>query len=118
MDNLIETLGALSVDYIEKLSCCGASMVMTDEPVMLEMTKRVLLSARNSSAQCLVTACPLCQFNIDVKQKDIESTYSLKMGIPVLYFTQLIGMAFDINPYELGIDKNCVSPLKLLPWGR
>ncbi|MFQ5822335.1 MAG: CoB--CoM heterodisulfide reductase iron-sulfur subunit B family protein [Candidatus Heimdallarchaeota archaeon] len=114
MDKLIETLGASSVNYIDKTRCCGASLAITDEPVMMEMTKKLLMEAKDSGAQCLVTACPLCQFNLDVKQHDIESSYKLEINLPILYFTQLMGVSFGIKPNDLGLRKNCVSPMGLL----
>jgi len=112
MDKLIEALGGQSIKYEEK--CCGASLVLTDELVMMEMTKRSLLSAKNAGADCIIAACPLCQFNLDAKQSDIQSHYDIKIDLPVLYFTQLIGIAFGLSPKELGLDKNCVSPKRLL----
>lgn len=112
MDKLIEALGAQTVKYEEK--CCGASLGITDELVMMEMAKRSLLSAKNAGADCIIAACPLCQFNLDARQPDIQSQYNVKIDLPVLYFTQLIGIAFGLSPKELGLDKNCVSPKPLL----
>jgi len=114
MDELIETLGASSVNYIDKTRCCGASLAITDEAVMMEMVKKILLNAKDAGAECLITPCPLCQFNLDVKQHDIESSYKLEINLPILYFTQLVGISFGIEPNDLGLNKNCVSPTKLL----
>jgi len=63
----------------------------------------------------MITACPLCHFNLDAKQRDIESKFDLKIDLPILHFTQLIGLAFGITLKELGLHKNCVSPKKILP---
>lgn len=114
LDELIEKLGASSVDYPYKTRCCGASLAITDEAVMMEMSKRILLSAKDCGADCVITPCPLCQFNLDVKQPDIESSYNLKIDLPILYFTQIIGVAFGIGPEDLGLNKNCVSSMKIL----
>jgi heterodisulfide reductase subunit B len=62
----------------------------------------------------LVTACPLCHFNLDAKQKDIESKFDIKIDLPILHFTQLIGLAFGIDQKELGLNKNVVSPKKII----
>lgn len=115
LDELAEALGASKVDYYSKTKCCGASMAVTDEKVMLELSKRILLDAKNAGANVMVTACPLCQFNLDAKQVDIESRFATKIGLPILYFTQLIGLAFGIDNKALGIDKNVVSPLQIIP---
>lgn len=114
MDKLVETLGAENVNYIDKTRCCGASLVLTDEKVMMEMVKRLLLNAKNVDADCIITPCPLCHFNLDAKQKDIESFFDVKIDLPILYFTQLIGVAFGLEPKELGLNRNCVSPRQLL----
>jgi heterodisulfide reductase subunit B len=114
MDRVVEALGAEVVDYPDKTRCCGASLVITDEEVMMEMTKGPLLTAKNAQADCIVTPCPMCHFNLDAKQKDIESHFDIDLGIPVLYVTQLIGLAFGIPVKELGLHRNIVSPNRIL----
>jgi heterodisulfide reductase subunit B len=115
MDELVETLGASKVEYYSKTKCCGASLGMTEEAVMLELSKNILLDAKNAGANCVMTACPLCHVNLDARQKDIESKFDLKIGLPILHFTQLMGLAFGLRPKELGLDKNCVSTENILP---
>jgi len=114
MDRLITVLGAQNVDYPDKTSCCGASLAITDESVMMEMTKGLLLDAKDAEADCIVTPCPMCHFNLDAKQKDIESHFDIKIDLPILYITQLIGLAFGLDAKELGLHRNVVSPAKLL----
>jgi len=114
MDRIIEAVGAQSLDYRDKTRCCGASLVLTDESVMLEMTKDLLLSAKAIGADCIVTPCPMCHFNLDAKQKAVENRFDLKIDMPILYFTQLMGIAFGLNPKELGLGRNVVSLEKIL----
>jgi len=118
MDKLIMALGAQIVDYSSKTSCCGASLALTDESVMLEMTKGLLLDAKDAGANCIVTPCPMCHFNLDAKQKDIESYFDIKIDLPILYVTQLIGLGFGLDTKELGLHRNVVSPAKLLQFVR
>ncbi len=113
MDRIVEALGGESMHYNDKTRCCGASLVLTDESVMLEMTKDILLSAKNLGADCIVTPCPMCHFNLDAKQKEIESHYGLRINMPILYFTQLMGIAFGLGSKELGLNRNIVSPSKI-----
>jgi heterodisulfide reductase subunit B len=115
LDELAETLGASKVDYYGKTRCCGAALGFTDEEIMLKMSKDILLSAKDAGANCMVTACPLCHLNLDARQKDIESRFDVKIDLPVLYFTQLIGLAFGMEPKQIGLQRNCVSPRKILP---
>ena len=114
MDRIVEALGGESMHYNDKTRCCGASLVLTDESVMLEMTKDILLSAKNLAADCIVTPCPMCHFNLDAKQKEIESHYGLRINMPILYFTQLMGMSFGLGSKELGLNRNIVSPSRIL----
>jgi len=114
MDRIVEALGAEAVYYPDKTRCCGASLVITDEDVMLEMTKSSLLTAKNAQADCLVTPCPMCHFNLDAKQKDVESRFKVDIGLPVLYITQLMGLAFGLSPKELGLHRNIVSPSRII----
>jgi heterodisulfide reductase subunit B len=114
MDRIVEALGGQSVHYNDKTRCCGASLVLTDESVMLEMTKDILLSAKNLGADCIVTPCPMCHFNLDAKQREIESHYGLRINMPILYFTQLMGIAFGLGSKELGLNRNIVSPSRIL----
>ena len=114
-DNLVETIGASKVDYYGKTRCCGSFLGITDEELALKMSKDILLSAKNSGANCLATACSLCHINLDARQKDIESRFDIKINLPVLYFTQLIGLALGIELKQLGLQRNCVSPRKIYP---
>jgi len=114
MDKMIEAVGAEAVYYPDKTRCCGASLVITDEEVMMEMSRGLLLTAKNAQADCIVTPCPMCHFNLDAKQRDIESRFDVKIELPILYITQLIGIAFGLDPKELGLNRNIVSPMKLL----
>ncbi len=108
LEGLVEALGASKVDYYGKTRCCGASLGITDEKVMLKMSSDILLNAKNAGANCIVTACPMCHFNLDARQPDIESYSNARIGLPVLYFTQLIGLAFGLTPKQLGLNRNCV----------
>ncbi|MBS7620746.1 heterodisulfide reductase subunit B, partial [Candidatus Bathyarchaeota archaeon] len=114
LDMLIESLGATKVEYYGKTKCCGASLGITKEEVMLELSKNILLNAKNAGANCIITPCPLCHFNLDARQKDIESKFDVEINLPVLHFTQLIGLAFGIKPKALGLQRNCVPTKNIL----
>jgi heterodisulfide reductase subunit B len=114
MDSIVEALGGKGVHFTDKTRCCGASLALADEGVMMEMTKGILLNAKEAGADCVVTPCPMCHFNLDAKQRDIESRFGVRIGLPILYITQLIGLAFGIEPKRLGLERNIVSPRDLL----
>jgi heterodisulfide reductase subunit B len=109
MDRMIETLGATSVEYSMKAKCCGASLMGTQENLALRLCKNLLLEAEKNGAQCLITLCPLCQMNLDVYQSKVNRHFKTRFNIPVLYFTQLIGLAFAIPAKKLGFQQLAVK---------
>jgi heterodisulfide reductase subunit B len=114
MDRLMEVLGAVPLDWSYKTECCGASLVFSQLSIALEMSRKVLQNARAVGAQAVVVACPLCHSNLDARQRQISEQYGDGFHIPILYFTQLMGLAFGLSPKELGLDKHFVQPFELL----
>jgi heterodisulfide reductase subunit B len=114
MDRLVETLGAESLDWSYKTECCGASLVFTQLPIALGMSRKILRNAQEVGAEAIVVACPLCHANLDMRQQQINEQFGEDYHIPILYFTQLMGLAFGIEPRKLGLDKHLVSTFPLL----
>lgn len=115
LDILVKTVGATNIPWGRyRTLCCGGALQMIQEEAMLELSGSILMKAKEHGADCIVTACPFCHLNLDMKQKDVSSKYDMKIDIPVLYFTQLLGLALGIQPKKLGLDKIIVSPAKLL----
>jgi heterodisulfide reductase subunit B len=112
MDKLFETLGATNVYYPFKVKCCGGMLMTTYEDVALKLSKEIIASAVENGADCIVTTCPLCQMNLEGYQDIINKTYNTNYNMPILFFTQLLGIAFGLNEKELGIDKNLTESIK------
>ena len=110
MDKLLRVLGATVVDYPLKTHCCGGHMTQISPPVAYELIRRLIAAADEYQADVLVTLCPMCQLNLDAFQGDINGHFKTNYHIPVLYFTQLIGLAFGHQPGKLGIGKEFVDP--------
>jgi len=110
MDEIVEALGAEPVDWSGKTDCCGSSLGITQTPVALELSAKILRSARAYGADLIVTACPLCQVNIEGRQKQM----GLDFEIPVLYITQLMVLAFGLGEKAAELNKNMVDPRPLL----
>jgi heterodisulfide reductase subunit B len=104
MDRLFETLGATVVDYPGKVRCCGGMLMMTAEDVALDLNRNLLEDAAANEADVIVTACPMCQMNLEAYQAQINQRFRKHFKIPVLYFTQLLGMALGIASRELGLE--------------
>jgi len=114
LDDLITALGAEAVDYSHKGECCGAYLAIKSAEVTAEMSFRILNSARQNGAELVITNCPLCQFNLDRMQKAMGSRHAGFQPIPILYFTQLLGIALGLDSEGFELDRHYVDPRPLL----
>ena len=114
LDEIITSLGADAVDWEMKARCCGSSLVMPEQEIALGLVNKLLKNATENGAECLITPCPLCQINLDAYQSVVNSQFKTKYNIPVLFVTQLIGVAMGIPAQELALSGNIVSPMKVL----
>ena len=114
LDKLVATLGAEPVSFPLKARCCGGSLIISEEDLALDLIHKILESAASNGAECLVSVCPLCQTNLDVYQSRVNKKYKTKYNLPVLFFTQLMGIAFGIDDKTLGLNTNVVSPSGVL----
>lgn len=107
MDRLCEALGATVVRYPLKTKCCGGSLTGTVPQAGIRMVYILLNEARKRGADCLVTVCPLCQFNLDAYHAQVEAGYG-PVVLPTVYFTQLMGLAFGLPEHALGLHRAAV----------
>jgi len=114
IDEFIVSLGAVSTPFLLKDRCCGSSLVMSEVDIALGLINKIMESAASGGAECMVTVCPLCQTNLDVYQPMAKGKFGAKYNLPVLFFTQLLGLALGVNPKALALDKNIISPDKVL----
>jgi len=114
LDDVVAATGAQPVDWPAKTDCCGASYSITKTEIVLRLSRGILAAARDAGADCIVAACPLCQLNLDMRQRDIEKKQHERFGLPVFYFTQLLGLALGLPSRDLGLRSLLVDPLPLL----
>ena len=114
MDNIMKALGAEVVDFPLKTECCGAAMGIPRRDISARLSARLLETARTYGADAVVVACPLCHMNLDLRQEQAAKASQSVFNMPVLYFTQFMGLALGLPEEELGLDKLCVSPAGLL----
>jgi len=114
LDNLMTALGAEAVDYSHRGECCGAYLAVKSAEVTAEMSYTILSSAQRSGAELVVTNCPLCQFNLDRRQKAMGTRHAGFQPIPVLYFTQLLGIALGLDSSGFELDRHYVDPRPVL----
>ena len=114
LDDVLAAAGAEPLEWPHKTECCGASYSITKVEIVQRLSYDILAMARDAGADCIATACPLCQLNLDMRQHDIEAQFGDRLGLPVLYFTQLLGLAFGLKPDDLGLASLMVDPMPLL----
>lgn len=114
MDELLTALGAEVLDWDFKTECCGASLAIAKSDNVCELTGRMIREATYLKADAVVVACQLCQANLDLRQDEIGKLHNKKYAMPILYFTQLMGLAFGLPYQELGLSRHVVSPKKML----
>jgi len=107
-DRLLATLGAEVVHYPLKTACCGGTLSMSKREVGSNLIGDLLLAAVATDADCIITACPLCMFNLNSFQNEAAKAKGTKFHIPVLFVTQLMGMAFGLTPKTVGLHRNVI----------
>jgi heterodisulfide reductase subunit B len=114
LDHLMEVLGAEVVDFPLKTHCCGGHMTQISADTAYELIRRLLQNAADYKADMLVTLCPMCQFNLDAYQSQVNRHFGTDFKLPVLYFTQMIGLAMGLEPKELAIGREITSAADVL----
>ena len=113
-EDLMTAIGADPVEYRLKLRCCGGALLITNREAALSLVRDLLDNAVQSGAAIIATACPLCQVNLECYQKQVNTEFGTNLNVPVLYFTQLVGLALGIAPGKLGIGSELVSAMPAL----
>ncbi len=114
LEKILDICGAESIEWPYKTECCSASLCFTNQDATWKVCRDILQIARDSGAKAIVAACTLCQSNLDMRQSQVNKKYKTNFNIPVIYFTQLIGLAMGISADKLGFDKLFVDARPLL----
>lgn len=114
MDQLMECLGAEPIPWSYKTDCCGASLVMTRTDIVKKLGQRLLDMAMEAEADCLVTGCPMCQANLDTRQEELDKEGGGKYELPILYFTELLGLALGHKDVKKWLGRHLTDPIKVL----
>ncbi len=114
MDEILAALGAEVLEWDFKTECCGAGLAMSKTDKVVELTGRLIREAAFRGADAIVVACQLCQANLDMRQLQVGKEDNKQYDLPVIYFTQLMGLAFGLAPAALGLNHHLVDPVALL----
>ncbi|MEW6102208.1 MAG: CoB--CoM heterodisulfide reductase iron-sulfur subunit B family protein [bacterium] len=109
MDSLMSAIGLNTKPWGFKTECCGGDLSIPRTDIVLERGYEILSDAKDWEVDCIVVACPLCQINLDLRQREIEKKYKEKFNLPILYFTELLGFSFG---FDIKFNKHIVMPVK------
>ena len=116
METILKVLGAEPLDYPEKLDCCGAMLSANLPESALTKTGQKLQKVQEQDFDVFVDVCPWCHRMFDSKQVKAGETVAAKLEIPVMYLTQLLGLALGVKKEKLGLELN-LSPVDKLKLG-
>ncbi len=115
LEDLVRLVGATPVDYPHKARCCGGMLTSGVQTVGLRLVEILLDAAKAAAANAIVTTCPLCQYNLEVYQNRLRKATGKDLGIPVIYFTQMLGLAYGLDDRALGMDQLLRVPVLAAP---
>ena len=114
LETFLESLGCEVVEFPYKTECCGSFISVSAEEVATDISRRIIDAAVHYGAEAIVGTCPLCQFNLDNRQREMVSRYKGFKRVPVFYFTQLLALGLGLKESALGLDQHYVDPRPLL----
>lgn len=109
LDDLLKVLGAEVIDFPMKTSCCGGHMTQIGPETAFELIRRLMYAADQYKADIMVTVCPMCQMNLDAYQGETNRFFGTNYKMPIVFFTQLMGLAFGLPAEKLGFGLELVS---------
>ncbi|MFH1485926.1 MAG: CoB--CoM heterodisulfide reductase iron-sulfur subunit B family protein [Chloroflexota bacterium] len=114
MDSLVRSLGANVKNWSYKTDCCGGSLILTRPDIAKKLVQKIFDMADEAGADCVVTACPMCQSNLDTWQADLSQETGKEYNTPVFYVTELMGLAFEEPDVGKWLGRHMTDPRPLL----
>jgi heterodisulfide reductase subunit B len=114
MDRIMEILGGKPLDWSYKTDCCGGSLVLTRADVVEKLTDRLLTHAAAAGAEAIVTACSMCQANLDLRQKETAAKFGKDYHLPVFYISELVALAMGHPGTSAWWGKHLTDPRGVL----
>lgn len=113
MDEVCEAVGTVPIEWGFKTECCGAGFSMSRTDLVCELSRRILENAVNNGAEAVIVACPMCHSNLDMRQANINKMFGTSFDVPIVYLTELVGLAVGVKPKKLGLRKHFVDAMRL-----
>jgi len=112
MDEVISACGADAVDWNMKVECCGGAFSVSRTSSVVRLGRAIIDDARAHGAEAIVVACPLCHSNLDLRQKAMALRG--EDPLPILFVTQVVGLAVGLTPESLGLERHFVDTEPLI----
>ncbi|MEM1579712.1 MAG: CoB--CoM heterodisulfide reductase iron-sulfur subunit B family protein [Nitrososphaerota archaeon] len=105
LERILSTTGVATIESAMKTKCCGGLLMLTNEEEVLKIIEKIMNSYIDRGAQCIVTACPLCHLNLELAKNILMKKYDVRYDIPILYFTQILGLSLGLESRDLGVSR-------------
>jgi len=109
LEDLIEALGAESVEYRDKLKCCGGLLRGVSDDLALDLAREKLLNTTKAGAECITTLCPFCFVALDIGQIQVKSKFNEVYDMPILHYSELLALALGVDPEELALRSHKIK---------
>lgn len=109
IERLVRVLGGHPVAYPGRTACCGYDAPATSDELTAQLSGAALMEAKDAGAMAIATPCPLCHLVLDARQKEASKAAGHRIGMPILHVSQVVGLAFGIDPERLGVRRHSVS---------
>ncbi|MBN1959948.1 MAG: CoB--CoM heterodisulfide reductase iron-sulfur subunit B family protein [Deltaproteobacteria bacterium] len=106
LEEIVTATGATSVNWHKRLDCCGGGFSISRTDSVIRLSRAIIDDAAAAGADAIVVGCPMCQSNLDLRQRAMKRADS---PIPILYITQLVGLALALSPKNLGLNRHFIN---------
>jgi heterodisulfide reductase subunit B len=114
LEDLIEALGAESVEYRDKLKCCGGLLRGVSDDLALDLAREKLVNTTKAGAECIATLCPFCFVALDIGQLQVKSKFNEVYDMPIIHYSELLALALGVDPEELALRSHKVKTDKVI----
>ncbi len=115
LDKMSEAVGAEALTgYEKKVSCCGGALMFSEAEKSQALVKEIIESAYDHGADMIMTPCAMCQMNVEAYQSDINAKYGTKFDIPVVFYSQVLSVAYGSSAEDAALNGQLIAPTKLI----
>ncbi len=113
-ERIMNILGVEPIEWSFRTECCGGGFTLADAQLVATLTQRILADAQQNGAKAIIVACPMCHANLDMRQTDIRNLSGIDFNLPIIYLSELIGLALGLSANEIAITKHLTGVTRVL----